>query len=86
MHFNRTEAQFQHRYGQLVQYNKRVLAIAGNMEEYDEARGAAVEELNDEETEWSMHTMSPVNGMMYLIHFTALTLGSKLFIFGLIQH
>ena len=84
MHFNRTETQFIHTYGKLVHYNSRVLAIAGRMPLVDEleAGGAPVEELNDEQTEWSMHPMSPVNDLMRLSGFTALTSGTKLFIFG----
>ena len=82
MQFNRTETQFQHNKGQLVLYNKRVLAIAGLISNEFASGGAAVEELNDEQTEWSMHSMSPVNGLRRLWSFTALTTGAKLFIFG----
>ena len=82
MQYNRTETQFQHNQGQLVLYNKRVLAIAGLISNEFAAGGAAVEELNDEQTEWSMHQMSPVNDLKRLWDFTALTSGSKLLVFG----
>ena len=82
MQFNRTETQFEHNKGQLVLYNKRVLAIAGLISNEFAAGGAAVEELNDEQTEWSMHPMSPVYDLTRLRGFTALTSGTDLFIFG----
>ena len=82
MQFNRTETQFKHNNGQLVLYKSKVLVIAGRIAYELMAGGAAVEELNDEQTEWSMHPMSPVNGLKRLWSFTALTSGSKLLIFG----
>ena len=76
LQFTKTETEHEHVNGQLVEYQNRVLAISGQQ------FGASVEELNDEQILWSEHHMSPVNGLTAIHDFSALSMESKLFIFG----
>ncbi len=84
MHFQKTQSQFDHGKGRIVNYNDTVVAIAGGrLEGYDMQdffSHAKVEQLGGQK--WSEHDMSPVNGLDSLVAFTALSIGSNLFIFG----
>ncbi len=72
--FDETETQFEHYGGRFVNFNKTFLVIGGE-------KSGTVEKLNG--TTWNENErMSPINELIMLAHFSVLSIGADLYIFG----
>ena len=79
--FDQTETQFDHSKGKLVKYDNTVLVIGGD----SIWTVPMAEKINPTQLSWAEHPMSPVNDLIVLYGFTALSLKQSLFIFGLLR-
>ena len=95
--FGMTQTQFIHRFGEMVNYQNKLLAIGGYTDTIENSNGilielpdselnsnAEVEELQGEH--WTRSSMSPVNYLYELYHFSTVSMGSNLYIFGICRN